>query len=232
MVYLINATGDKGIGGVEFYADVSVGRIPLYDEDENGALDHDVLDSILQKTIDYEVADVIQSTWRRNVLTSCPYVAMWDSTANDYTVAKYWWSEWLRDEDAPPPFWDWWRIYEQTYPDVTPDAEVHDGCSPAKTLAAWNDPNDPADADDADDGRGVVMWMTHGDQTSARKVFENALCQDLDDGKPSLVFMGACYNAKPEVTHDSLNNIRLPLAYMNLKSGAVGAIGATRTSYG
>jgi hypothetical protein len=180
-VYLYYTTGDKGPGGVEFFADVIVGRIPCYDEDQNGSLDYAQLNDILSKTINFENAPVGANPWRVEVLASSPYVAAWDAAVGDYTVAKYEWAEMLRDGVAVPTVWDWYRIYEQTYPDVVPDAEVHDGCTPTKTEAAWNDPTDP------DDGRGVVMWMTHGDQTSARKVFANDQCAVLDNTKPSVV---------------------------------------------
>lgn len=223
---LYSATGDRGLGGVEFYPEVVVGRIPCYDENQDGTLDYDQLDAILNKIITYENANIHENTWRRRTLTSCPYVAVWDAAANDYTKAKYEWSEMLMDGIAPPPLWEWYRIYEEVYPDVFPAAEVDDGCSQAKTLTAWNDPANP------DDGRGVVMWMTHGDQTSARKVFDNTQCGDLDNNKPSIVFMGACSNGKPEFRVDGLGNPVVPLGYANLKNGAIGTISASRTSYG
>ena len=223
-VYLYYAMGD--IGGVEFYADVIVGRIPCYDEDQDGILDYDDLNDVLSKTISYENAPVDSNPWRLEVLASAPYVAAYDETAGDYTVAKYEWAEMLRDGVALPTVWDWYRIYEQTYPDVVPDAEVHDGCAITKTVAAWND------SADADDGRGVVMWMTHGGQTSASNVFNNDECAALDDTKPSIVFMGACNNGQPEFRLDYYGDPVIPLGYANLKSGAIGTVSATRTSFG
>jgi hypothetical protein len=225
-VYLYSVTGDKGPGGVEFFADVIVGRIPCYDEDQNGSLDYVQLNDILSKTIAYENAVVSANPWRLGILASSPYVAAWDAVAGDYTIAKYEWAEKLRDGVALPAVWDWYRIYEQTYPGVVPDAEVHTGCAVTETLPAWNDPDDP------DDGRGVVMWMTHGDQTSARKVFGNDHCAALDNTRPSLVFMGACNNGQPEFRIDYLGNPVVPLGYENLKRGAVGTVSASRTSYG
>jgi|GEM_PF-4501472 len=225
-VYLYHAAGDKGPGGVEFYADVIVGRIPCYDEDQDGSLDYDQLNHILNKTITYETAVASANPWRLGILASAPYVANYDDTAGDYTVAKYEWAEMLRDGVALPAVWDWFRIYEQTYPGVVPDAEVHTGCSTTQTETAWNDPADP------DDGRGVVMWMTHGSQTSARKVFDNDQCATLDDSKPSIVFMGACNNGEPEFRLDYYGQPVVPLGYANLKSGAIGTVSASRSSYG
>jgi len=217
------AAGDRGPGGVEFMPEVIVGRIPCYDEDpEDGSLDYDKLDAILNKIITYESADVHVNPWRLSILTSCPYVA--DSDDPDYAndIAKYEWSEMLRDDVAPPPLWDWYRIYEEAYPGLTDPAEVEDGCTQTKMQEAWNDPDDP------DDGRGVVMWMTHGRQTSATKVFSNYRCAFLDDGKPSIVFMGACNNGEPEFHPPN----GIPLGYENLKKGAIATVSASRSSYG
>ena len=56
------------------------------------------------------------------------------------------------DDIAPPPLWEWYRIYEEAYPGIFPPAEVDDGCTTAKTQAAWNDPGD------SDDGRGAMSF--------------------------------------------------------------------------
>jgi hypothetical protein len=138
-------------------------------------------------------------------------------------MAKYEWAEMLRDGHARPPLWDWYRIYEEAYPGLTDPAEVDDGCTEEKMVTAWNDPDDP------DDGRGAVMWMTHGYRTFASKVFSNQSVGQLDDGKPSIVFMGACYNGYPECGH---THPYYCLGYENLRWGAVSTISATRASYG
>ena len=220
-VYTYSYAGDKGAGGMDFHAEVNVGRIPCYDQDEDGSLDWNVLDGILDKTIAYENADITQETWRRRVLTNCPYVADSDDPDFVHDIAKYEWSEMLMDNVAPPPLWEWYRIYEEVYADVFPAAEVDDGCTVAKTLTGWNDAADP------DDGRGVVMWMTHGWRQGATKVFDNASCASLDDTKPSIVFMGACTNGQPEFDAAGPS-----LGYANLINGAVATVSASRTSYG
>lgn len=212
---------DKGAGGVEFYADVIVGRIPCYDEDGDGRLDYNEMNAILDNIITYENIAAGTAPWRRHVLTSCPYVVDTDMDGIKDT-AKYEWSEVLKDEVAPTPLWDWYRIYEEPYPGLTAPAEVDTGCTTAQTQAGWNDPGDP------NDGQGSVMWMTHGGQTSATRVFNNARCANLDPTKPSIVFMGACHNGEPRFNPPA----GIPLGYANLKQGAIATISASRDSYG
>jgi hypothetical protein len=218
---------DKGVGGVEFFGDIIVGRIPYYDEDQDGNPDYGDMNAILDKIITYENAIVQNEPWRRGVLTSCPYVADTDHPPDGIKdAAKYEWSEKLRDDVASPPVWDWHRIYEEAYPGLSDPAEVETGCSDAETQAGWNDPGDP------NDGRGMVMWMTHGGQTHASHVFNNARCANLDDSKPSIVFMGACHNGKPELGFGTGGNTFISLGYANLKQGAIATLSASRDSYG
>ena len=213
--------GDIGPGGMEFLPELVVGRIPCYDEDQSGQIDYDKMSLILNKIITYENAVLADNPWRRHVLTSAPYVVDDpehpddpDNEVSENNRAKYQWSELLRSLTASPPLWNWHRLYMEDY-GLTPDPETIP-CSNAATVAAW------------DDGKGVVMWMTHGSQTSASSVINNSEISSLDDAKPSIVFMGACSNGKPEYTH----SWGIPLGYVNLKQGAIATVSASRTSYG
>ncbi len=183
--------GDRGPGGVEFKADVIVGRIPIYNQN------FEDLDQFLNKTIAYENARAGRNDWRRRILISCPYLSC--------GVAWYRWAEKLR---VSFPFWEWRPIYKG-------------GCSEDKTQLAWNDPRFK------DDGRGLVMWVARGEQTLADKVFDNAMCPALDDNHPSVVFMGADYNGKPEfVPPDGI-----PLGFACLRNGAIATVSPTRRPY-
>ncbi len=214
--------GDMGPGGVEFLPELIVGRIPCYDEDTTTpGIDYDKMSLILNKIIDYEHAVLADNPWRRHVLTSCPYVADYPEHPSDplnevfeYNTAKYMWSEMLKDGVATPPLWNWHRIYMEDY-GLVPVPETIP-CSYANTFDAW------------DDGKGVVMWMSHGDQRYASSVIMDYSIDALDDSKPSIVFMGACNNGEPEF--DPPNG--LPLGYTNLKNGAVATVSASRSSYG
>jgi hypothetical protein len=76
------------------------------------------------------------------------------------------------------------------------------------------------------------MWMTHGWTTYAVKVFDNARCANLDDARPSIVFMGACRNGEPELGIDAMGQGIVCLGYENLKRGAIATLSASRDSYG
>ncbi len=208
------ASGDRGVGGVDFYPEVLVGRIPVYDEDGDGAADATILDAILDKLMAYESSSGRREQWRRGVLCSTPWMYDLDG-APGYDTADYESCEVLRDEVATPPFWDWYRIHDEDY---GVGAEVVDGCSLDRTLDGWNDPAD------SDDGRGVVIWNTHGWQTGALNVFDQDLCIELDDTRPSIVLQVSCSNGRPEVLADG----NYPLAYSLVKQGAAAAVAATR----
>jgi opacity protein-like surface antigen len=221
------ASGDKGIGGVDFMPDVILGRIPFYDEDtEDGddLPDCAILDSILHKIIAYENADIYQEPWRRRVLASTPY--MYDGPDDDtiYDIADYKGCEYLRANVAPPPLWEWYRIHSEDY-SVGADITDKDECTADTTTAAWNDPDDP------DDGRGVMMFRTHGSQTGASYVFDDSRCTDLDNSKPSFVIQTTSQNGHPEVEFWD-GAYLYPLGYSLLKQGAIATISATRNSAG
>lgn len=218
------AGGDRGAGGVDFYPEVIVGRIPCYDEDEDGNPDYANVTRILNKIIDYENANIHEETWRRRVLCCLPYIN--DYSGDGVIDADYLGCETLMDDIAPPPLWEWYRIHEEDYPDVFPDADVNTGCDSNAMVAAWNDPDDP------DDGRGVVMWRTHGSQTGAQHVFHEDNCTLLDDSKPSIVIQTTCENGHPEVKEDWAGVKHYPLGFSLLKQGAIATFSSSRPSYG
>ncbi|MBN2349779.1 MAG: VWA domain-containing protein [Bacteroidales bacterium] len=217
-VYILG--GDRGPGGVDFLPEVYLGRIPFYGEDEDGDgnPDYDILDNILNKIMIYENADIHDETWRRFILGSFPYMY------SNYTVADYRGGETLMDIIAPPPLWSWFRIHEEPYPDVFPNAEINTGCTINDMVAAWNNPADP------NDGRGVVMWRTHGWQTGAQDVFTEAWLDNLDNTKPSVIIQTTCANGTPEESVGAVHHY--PLGYTLLKQGAIGTFSASRNSTG
>ena len=215
------ASGDRGVGGVDFFPEVIVGRIPVYyQNDDYNDPDYVTLENILKKIITYENADIYEEIWRQRVLSSTPYMY------EDNTVADYKGCEYLMCNVAPPPLWEWTRIYSGDYENDLCDTEgeIITPCNYDNTVAAWNAP------DDESDGRGVVMWRTHGSQTGATHVFTQSRCQDLDDTKPSIVIQTTCGNGIPEVFEYTSGTKKYPLGYSLLKNGAIATISATRGS--
>ncbi len=164
---------DTGSGGADKAAEIYVGRIPVY----NGNCSP--LDSILQKTIDYETA-AGDLSWRQNILlpmepsdSSTPGWQLGEGIRNNFATANGFAAE---------------RIYEQQYgidppPERTP-------CNQGSVLDEWQN------------GYGMVTWWTHGSATSAADVFSTYVCSDLDDTRPSVVFQNSCLNGQPETTNN------------------------------
>ncbi|MHB9035071.1 MAG: C25 family cysteine peptidase [Armatimonadota bacterium] len=159
---------DFGTGGIDRFPEVIVGRIPYY-----GNISE--LDSILQKTIDYETG-TYGGTWVRNVLLS-----MKPSDAN---TPGYNLGEAIRNDVVLPAGLSTTRVYEQTYglnpaPDITP-------CTYDNVLSAWQQ------------HAGFQFWWTHGNETAAADVITTSRAQYLDDRYPSFTFQCSCLNAYPE----------------------------------
>ena len=212
--YIID--GDRGVGGVDFYPELIVGRIPFYgeDEDADGNPDYNILDGILSKIMAYENALAQDEDWRRRVLISTPHMYG--------DIADYEGGEYLRDQIAPTSLWDWYRIHDEDYGVA---AEVTTGCSAAETADGWNDPADP------NDGRGVVMWRTHGSQTGASHVLTDGNIGDLDDNFPSIMLQTTCKNGLPEASLSG-GVWHYPFGYSLLRHGAISSFCSTRNSSG
>ena len=159
---------DFGPGGVDRYPEVVVGRIPFYGSFAD-------LDSILQKTIDYE-SGAIGGAWVRTVLLS--------AKPSDASTPGYHLCEAIRTDAAGPVGFDTTRVYDDDYglnppPDYTP-------CTYSNVLAAWQQ------------HAGFHFWWTHGNQTVASDIFTSAQTQYLDDQYPSFTFQVSCLNGYPE----------------------------------
>jgi len=73
-------------------------------------------------------------------------------------------------------------------------------------------------------GYGIVVFTTHGSQTTASEIISASEAQYLSDAQPGMIFLKACQTAWAEYAGN--------LAFALLKHGAIGSIGATRTSWG
>ena len=160
--------GDFGTGGTDLYPEVVVGRIPFYGSFAD-------LDSILQKTIDYESGG-IGGSWVRTAL-----VTMKPSDAN---TPGYHLGEAIRNDAATPAGFTTTRVYEQNYglspaPNYTP-------CTYDTVLTAIRQ------------HAGFWFWWTHGNETIADQVFSTDRTVNLDDRYPCFTFQCSCLNATPE----------------------------------
>lgn len=190
-------TGDNGPGGPEPDPEVSLGRIPVYDAD------YEQLDKILWKIIRYET-DPGDISWRKSILL--PMTELWPGTpATDL-------GEGIRNDFALAAGFQVFRIYDEDYGPVG-----------GPTPELW-----PTTADNVKNewknGYGMVTWDTHGGATNAQHIFDSVLAPELDDTKPSFVYMTACSNGQPE-HHNNLG-------YAVLKHGGIATYSATRGSYG
>lgn len=166
--YYGEQNADFGPGGVDRLPEVMVGRIPFYG-------DFTALDSILQKTMDYE-SGVIHGPWVRNVLLSMK--------PSDGSTPGYQLGEAIKAAAATPAGMTATRVYDLTY-DLSPPPE-HTPCLYETVLSAWQQ------------HAGFHFWWAHGNETLAADVFSTDNCQLLDDAYPSFTFQCSCLNGSPE----------------------------------
>jgi hypothetical protein len=81
--------------------------------------------------------------------------------------------------------WGYYRIYDDDYM-LTPPPE-QTPCTRDNVTSAWNSSR-----------FGVVVWYTHGSETSASYVMDNYYSETLNDNYPAFTFQGSCLNASPE----------------------------------
>ena len=149
-------------------AEVSVGRIPVYNDD------YATLDDILDKCVRYENVAISDILWRTNaLLIAKPFD---DNTPGNYLF------EAIKEDFIDPNGWDNFRIYDDDYGD--PDI---DECSQSAVIDAWS--SEPF---------GFVEWMTHGSQTGASSIMSSSATSQLGNEYNPIVFMGSCSNSYPE----------------------------------
>jgi hypothetical protein len=187
-------SGDFGPGGVDRNWEVLVGRIPYYGNVTD-------VDTVLQKTIDYEVQPSDQRAWRKNVLL--PMKPSDDSTPG------YHLGEQIKSDTLIPNGWAYHRIYEQTYGLVPPPETTP--CTNPNVRGVWSS-----------GAFGLVVWWTHGSAISASSVLSIFDVPYLNNIHPVFTFQVSCTNAYPEGVN---------LCYALLLNGAACTVGATRVSW-
>ena len=200
-------TDPQGVG-VDFSMEVWVGRIPVY------AAAYTALDTILQKTMDYENEN--STHWRRNVLLPMSF------SLASYDGAPL--AEQMMDDYLTPRGFDFWTQYQQGSGACglnsvhASDEELRGGTVVRDRWAAGN--------------YGVVCWWGHGSATSVSvgctgcwdgTLFNSSQTSPLDDGRPAFTFQCSCTNGYPE----NSNNLQ----YAILKQGGIATVSASRVSW-
>jgi len=165
---------DFGIGIVDRYWEVIVGRIPYY-----GSISD--LDAILQKSIEYENETISGSTqWRKKALLPM----------GDDPNTRYYLGEAIKSEILEPAGWSSHRIYKEDYGLVPPPETVPTTYD--NVTAVWN-----GQADNSDGNFGLVVWWSHGNTQLAQDIMDVGHVPYLNDTHPSFVFQAPCRNAWP-----------------------------------
>ena len=163
---------DVGPGGVDKYAEVHTGRIPVYDNDITA------LDKILAKICTYEKMPATCLSWRtKALLIAKPY---------DQQTPGSRLFEAIKNTFVDPNGWDCFRIYDDNY--GSPDVST---CTEENVLDAWTSRQ-----------FGYVSWITHGNATLAADIIKSSSVSQLDDKYPSIVWQGSCTNAHPETNNN------------------------------
>ena len=216
--------GELGVddqpGGVDFFAEVYVGRIPTDDAAEMAA--------ICGKIADFQVDS---GEWKQQALLLGAVNGYLLEVPNILPTYGSPLSEKIRTELLDPLSYRSTTMYEKE--GIAPDPVPCDiPLTQENVLSAWPE------------GYGIVNITAHGSSSSvSRKIWQydngNGIpeysevrwrtflssydAEVLDDSRPSIVFSCACSNAQPSYS----NNLMAAL----LRNGACASIGASYTSY-
>lgn len=219
--------GDKGSGGVDFNAEVYVGRIPVYNDNYNN------LDNILENIINYREK---YGDWKKRALVP---TAMHNYENEDY-------SNDARTDSLDYPE----HLYQNILnPNGFSDAVMYErsGINPVDTSAFhYSQPISNSNVKDAINyGYGVISWWAHGSRTGASRKYwssddgngvpepnemtwssflSSSDASQLENDQPAFFYQSSCKNGYPE---DSSN-----LGYSLLKNGVgISTVSASRNSY-
>jgi hypothetical protein len=204
--------GDLGTGGIDLGPEVYVGRIPVYTSVSGWAA---TLDSILQKTINYDTST--DTAWRRSALLPMSY----SDSGTDGAVL----GEAMKNNYLASNSFSSWTMYQQG---TGPCSSVNSTYASNETLTGgavvrnrW-----------AANPFGLVTWWGHGSTSGAyvgysgcdeAQILTSYDTSYLDDSHPAMVYQNSCTNGYPEDTNN--------LGYALLKRGAVGTVSASRVSW-
>lgn len=200
---------DGGPGGVDFAADLYVGRIPVYQAVADWRL---LLDGILLKTIDYENAP--DRAWRRSALLP---MSFFDASTDGAEMGER-----MKHDYLLPKGYATYTLYQQG-PACSNSRYASDETLLDRAVRErWR--NHPY---------GLVAWQAHGSDAAALigysscrwmgALLETSDTAVFDDNHPAFVFQGSCNNGYPEGPFN--------LGTTLLQNGAVGTFSASRVSW-
>jgi hypothetical protein len=156
--------------GYDRYAELHVGRIPVYNSDFSDA------DNLLERTMAYVTEDSASALqWRQNILL--PLHSFGDAQSG------WIFGEYVLRNSTQPAQWDQFRIYDnhmgiggvEAYPN-----------SYSNTLEYWNQ-----------GAFGMMVLQAHGLAGMAQNVLNTQTANQLEDRRPSHTYNISCHNAKP-----------------------------------
>jgi len=206
--------------------EVLVGRIPVYNAD------YATLDSILAKSIDYQMEDSI--AWRRNMLLPMAISNYANQNGDGHPRTDgHELAEYIRNDIAVPAGYGTWRMYEKAGLDPVATA-CDQALTQSNLVSRWS--NNPY---------GIVAWCAHGSPVHAERrvwasdpngngipetgeitsptMFDTSNVPSLDDTHPSIVVQVSCQNGTPEIANN--------LGHSLLANGAVATYSASRNTY-
>ena len=161
---------DFGSGGVDRFAEISVGRIPFYQDIYD-------LDKILTKITDYENEIVDECSWRYNTLLPMKPTGPENPS--------YQLGEQIKNNTLIPNGIDYHRIYDDDY-NLNPPPETIP-CTITNVLDVWQNNH-----------FGAIVWKSHGSSGGASGIIGFRDTYLLNDIYPGHVFQASCSNALPE----------------------------------
>ncbi|MCB0033732.1 MAG: hypothetical protein KDE51_06930, partial [Anaerolineales bacterium] len=201
---------DSGIGGVDFTAEVYVGRIPVYAE----LFDQDIpkLDAILQKIITYD--NELYPSWRHSALLPMSFA---DASTDGAYLAEA-----MKVNYLNPLGYSNYTLYQQS-PACTDSIFTSD--EPLIHNAVVNHwSGNPY---------GTMLWSGHGSATSTSigyggcdgggTLFNTSQATSLNNSRPAITYLNSCTNGYPESSSN--------LGYNLLRFGAIGTVSASRVSW-
>ena len=229
--------GDGGLGGVDFYPEVYVGRIPVYEDD------YRTLAEILKKTMDYWIT---YGSWRKKALLPVAISNYENENGEGWhrTDGLQMPKHVIEDILIPADFNSYYVLYESYKYGIDPvpktapyfNAEINK----KNVIKEWKN------------RYGLVFWWGHGNNESVVRKYwcrdynDNTIpehrpdydpdytemrtpdffstpdCAALDDAHPSFVYQSSCLNGYPELSTN--------LGYSLLKNGAIATVSASRAS--